>query len=500
MDAARTVKPTGLKTTIGAAALVAAGVALLPASPASSAGERARAAAPEQGTAVTHVQLSRDRRAAKVTVACAAAGVDCDVSLTGTALAGSTSSPLKRVRRGASLYYGAMVRLKVPSKRALKPRGAFGRFERQAGKGMSLVHWGEPWQIKGQMQPFPTTYMENAREHGSIPVLDWTAQKLGAGIRQSRYQSSDIASGRYDDYIREWAGRAKEWGHPFMLRFNHEMNGWWYPWGEARNERGGTVNGNQPGDFVAAWRHVHDLFAEVGATNVTWVWSPNYLSKDPRYLPLSTMYPGDAYVDWTGLSAYNRDRAGGWLTPYAMLTGVGTTYLLNSYFEVVAVAPDKPMLLAETASVEFPGRPKRKAGWIKELLLRALPRTFPQIKGFMWYDAPDEYFPTQPVASSRPARRAFKKAIGSSRYAGNDFASLDRSPIRPLRQSRARKITRLHMAAGASKRVKLRISRSTAALLRQDGGTLSLTAVTAGSPLPPATQTVSVAKAAGKRG
>ena len=77
-----------------------------------------------------------------------------------------------------------------------------------------------------------------------------------------------MIAGTHDAYIREFAEDARDWGHPFFLRFNWEMNGNWFPWSEG-------VNGNQPGEYVAAWRHVHDIFTEVGATNATWVWCPN---------------------------------------------------------------------------------------------------------------------------------------------------------------------------------------------------------------------------------
>jgi beta-mannanase len=29
---------------------------------------------------------------------------------------------------------------------------------------------------------------------------------------------------------------------------------------------------HSPEDYVAAWRHLHDLFAKRGADNVRWVW------------------------------------------------------------------------------------------------------------------------------------------------------------------------------------------------------------------------------------
>jgi beta-mannanase len=49
---------------------------------------------------------------------------------------------------------------------------------------------------------------------------------------------------------------------PIAVSFGHEMNGNWYPWGTAHTTAA---------QFVAAWRHIHDLFARVGATNVIWV-------------------------------------------------------------------------------------------------------------------------------------------------------------------------------------------------------------------------------------
>ena len=39
------------------------------------------------------------------------------------------------------------------------------------------------------------------------------------------------------------------------------MNGNWFPWSETRN-------GNSSGEYVAAWRHVRDIFRAEGVTNV----------------------------------------------------------------------------------------------------------------------------------------------------------------------------------------------------------------------------------------
>ena len=60
---------------------------------------------------------------------------------------------------------------------------------------------------------------------------------------------------------------------PVAISFGHEMNGNWYPWGTDQTTAG---------QFVAAWRHIHDLFAAAGASNVIWVWNPNIINPKPQ--------------------------------------------------------------------------------------------------------------------------------------------------------------------------------------------------------------------------
>jgi beta-mannanase len=49
-----------------------------------------------------------------------------------------------------------------------------------------------------------------------------------------------------------------------------KMNGDWLPWSEG-------VNGNRARQYVMAWRRVHQIFRNVGATNVARVWRPNVI-------------------------------------------------------------------------------------------------------------------------------------------------------------------------------------------------------------------------------
>ena len=62
------------------------------------------------------------------------------------------------------------------------------------------------------------------------------------------------------------------------------------------------TNGNRPGQFVRAWRHVHDIFTAEHATNVNGCGAP----WPARVRRISTSeYPGDSYVDVLGLSGFN---------------------------------------------------------------------------------------------------------------------------------------------------------------------------------------------------
>ena len=153
------------------------------------------------------------------------------------------------------------------------------------------VLWYQGWGVKDGSQNFEFTWMNNVRNHGSIPFISWEPWDYTQGIHQPAYSLQNIIDGNFDSYITRWAQASKAWRHPYFLRFAHEMNANWYPWSEL-------TNGNEPGQYIQAYRHVHDIFAAQGVKNVTWVWSPNV--EYPGSLPLAGLYPGSAYVDWIG--------------------------------------------------------------------------------------------------------------------------------------------------------------------------------------------------------
>jgi hypothetical protein len=326
---------------------------------------------------------------------------------------------IMRSANGSQIYWGAYVESKPPSTAELRADGHFGVFEALVKKKLAIIHWGQPWKMNGEYQPFPAEYLSNTRNHGSLPLLDWGSWELNGGATQPAYRLSTITSGQYDSYIRQWAKDAKVWGHPFFLRFDWEMNGdWQFPWSEQ-------INGNQPGDYINAWRHVHHIFTQEGAENVTWVWCPNISGTTTR--PMAQLYPGNAYVDWTCLDGYNKYSTA-WLSFNTVFTGSGIDWLYNSYEEILKVAPSKPLMLGEFASRENGDGGAKKAEWIIDALTVQIPKNFPKIKAVVWFNWQASF----PIESSTAASNAFAKGISLNYYAKNNFANYNTSPIQPI--------------------------------------------------------------------
>ena len=208
--------------------------------------------------------------------------------------------------RGPTIYWGARVGGAVYGPGfgdAPFDMRSLSLFEQHAGEGRLAPAVGTAVVHRRSAPAVQHRHFEAVRQHGTLPIIDWSPWDLaaGGGPDQPDFQLSDVISGRYDAYIRQWATAAAAWGHPFFLRYCHEMNGTWYPWSEG-------ANGNSPGQFVQAWRHVHDIFQSVGASNVTWLWSPNEIASYDG-IPMTELYPGPAYVDWAG---HERLQLGRW--------------------------------------------------------------------------------------------------------------------------------------------------------------------------------------------
>jgi hypothetical protein len=143
---------------------------------------------------------------------------------------------------------------------------------------------------QGFGQPFPSSWAGTLLAQGILPLIQLNPRLI---------TPAEIAAGQYDRYLRQYAAAVRALGAPVGLSFGNEMNVSWNSWGYRHVP---------PGVFVAAWRHIHQVFAAVGARKVIWVWTVARIRATPgdrKIAPdLHPWWPGGAYVDWVGLDIY----------------------------------------------------------------------------------------------------------------------------------------------------------------------------------------------------
>jgi mannan endo-1,4-beta-mannosidase len=273
--------------------------------------------------------------------------------------------------------------------------GAVDAFSNATHYHPAVLQFSQGW-AKDQ---FDAGRFSSIAARGMLPIVSWEPWdytlrgKAVSSGEQPAYRLSALIAGRYDPYIRSWATGLASLPFPVVLRFAHEMNGFWYPWCEQSN-------GNHRGEYVKAWRHVHDLFNAAGAHNVRWLWSPNVTY--PGAAPLKALYPGDAYVDWVGLSGYY-GTAG--VTSY-----VSFDQIFTGTFKELKTFTHKPIVITETGATDATGQ---RARWITQMFAQ-LPH-HPEVIGVIWFEATKEI--DWRIASSPPAAAAFAKGASAPRYA-----------------------------------------------------------------------------------
>lgn len=297
-------------------------------------------------------------------------------------------------RDGSSAYLGVAIS-GVPGDMSL-----LDKFQQDAGgKHVAIINF---WRTMGGSNSilYPS-WLQNVASNGSVPMITWVPENRDAGSDQSPYTLANIAAGADDSVVNQWAQQLKAYGGTVLLRFAHEMNGMWFPWSQ------------HPRDYVAAWRHIHDIFVADGATNVKWVWCPN--TQWNAKSDFAPYFPGNAYVDWVALDSYNKAANGGWLW-FSKLFDVGSSY------HTITSLTNKPLMIAETSSAEASqfsrNRGHTKAQWITNAFTEGIP-SMPRIKAVVWMNdnlTASEGCCDWSIDSSASAESAFAHAISSSYY------------------------------------------------------------------------------------
>jgi hypothetical protein len=286
--------------------------------------------------------------------------------------------------RPAPTRFLGVFREEAPTTTAADVRSAY-------GVTPASVMWFDSW---GSGQPFPVDQAKALWRQGIMPHYTWEPWNTALGPTDAaQIHLTDIIDGSWDTYIKARAREFAAVGLPILVRWGHEFNGNWYPWGIANNN-------NDPSEYVRAYRHVHDLVQAAGARNVQWVWAfNNGSSPDEPYNDPAAAYPGDRYVDWVGIDGYNWGFGPSWDPTGDHWTSFDDT-IGAAYAKARAIAPHRPVMLGEFASTEDGGD---KAQWFADMDARLRSGAYPALKLLTYFDVIKE----EPwAAGSSPAALA----------------------------------------------------------------------------------------------
>ncbi|HEY5833030.1 glycoside hydrolase family 26 protein [Streptomyces sp.] len=262
----------------------------------------------------------------------------------GAPVPGSTSSAPSGPFDVSSMLNPAGRMLGVVDDKTPWQYGIVKTFTQQAGRAPDIREYYSAW--GDDFDPEGNAFLW---QHGLLPMLSLVP--LDTSL-------ADIGGGFDDAYVRRLARQIAAYHGPLALAFAAEMNGPWNSWGPDHAKAA---------DFVAAWRHVHDIFHSLGVTNVIWVWSPHVVDTGTT-AKLRPYYPGNAYVDWVGLIGY-----------YGPIDGNAFSSLFTPTLREVKAFSDKPVLITETGVAEG----NRKAEQVRDLFQGAAKAG---VIGLVWYD------------------------------------------------------------------------------------------------------------------
>ncbi len=299
--------------------------------------------------------------------------------------------------------------------------------ESRLGRRVDIDHDWVPWNAA-----FPRAYHKWTMAAGRIPLIAWGSKRRDG----TPVSWASIASGAHDAWIRERADAVKALGRPIMLTYHHEPENDWQLHGTAA-------------DYVAAWRHVVDVFRNRGATNVVWVWNiMAYTFHPASEQNPNAWYPGDAYVDWIAADGYS------WY-PCITTTSWRSFKQIFSYFYDWGTAHGKPLMAPEFGVSEdtVTPDPLRKARWFAQT--RADIKTWPKLKAIVYYNSDTDcpwWFDSTPAALD-----AFKTFANDSyynpRHSALDTTAPTVSVTSPANGSTAARSSQVTISASASDNV-----------------------------------------------
>ena len=258
---------------------------------------------------------------------------------------------------------------------------------------MAYMDWGTNFSsIKG-------TIMDSIYNNGSKATITWEPWGL---------DNNQISSGQKDNYIRQMATDMKAYNKEIYISLMHEANGNWYPWALGDSK----VNTNQT--YINAYRHVVNIFRQVGANNVKFIWNVN-AGNCGSGSSFTGHYPGDNYVDYVAIDGYNWGTTQDWGSTWQSFDSI-----FREPYQALSTI-NKPIFITEFSCTEIGGN---KAQWITETF-NTIRTKYPRIKLVSWFGENKEQ--DWRINSSEASLKAFREAVK-----GNVVASQTPSPSQAI--------------------------------------------------------------------
>jgi hypothetical protein len=311
------------------------------------------------------------------------------------------SPPLPPAIPESGLYIGAIL---------LEGQTTIAKFNSDTGANHAIF---------GEFLTFPDVLTATNDEHRKIKNFI-NACKAARAIPMLTLESPGGLNSYTTEQVTAFADMLYGFDVSLLLRWNHEMNGSWYAWGQ------------QPTLYISRYREFADVVHK-RAPNVAMLWTPNQgwgypwvggahsiSAASPDFLLLDTngdgalteaddpygpYYPGDQYVDWVGHSFYHwtSDAVRGKnQIPYDTKWGQanGITNAISNFHDIFAVGHNKPMIVAETAALFDPLDTKGggdneadiKKMWIRQVYNLVdtknptIPASFPRLRAIVWFN------------------------------------------------------------------------------------------------------------------
>ena len=315
------------------------------------------------------MRRSRSTLAAVVATLAAATVLVTSPAMAAGGAAGSGTGGASSVASAADLsdpmVWGATVKNTTKKQTQLQ---AVQVFQGKVGRNLAATRDFLSWD-----SPFPTAYEQGLVAQGTTILLSVASNKLnGTKIPWAQVAAAQPGDALYDTMV-SWADRVRDFGVPIYVTYQHE------PEAAVNNSQGTQA------DYIAAWRNWVSVFRAEGATNVSFMfittaYGYGVKTTDRRYVP--KWYPGDDVVDEIAVDAYN------WYTCRASVKNPWNSLasLIEKQRQFGLLHTDKPLWLAEYASVEDPAAPGRRATWLNDAAALFQQPGYEQYRGILYFD------------------------------------------------------------------------------------------------------------------